>query len=259
MPSPMVAMAESLRGAEPSDSGTGGSRGVATATAQPRSSADLRHLGDQYRQISIGALNYHDAIHAFPVGGRQGGVVGASEWFDENGRPHLSWRVHILPFIDQAALFNQFHLNESWDSPHNSPELLNQMPDAYRSTASRDGSTSTRMVMAFGPEAAFSLIGPDTELRDIRDGTFNTLFVFETSSELAVPWTKPNDVTFDPNNPLGVLGAIDPGGVPCAILDGTARLIRPDIASADFKALITPAGLETVEDEQCFIRDGFAQ
>ncbi len=104
-----------------------GGGGASIPAPTPRSQTELGQMRDKLFQIGIAMHNYQDSVHALPVGGRQGGIVGASEWFDENGKPHLSWRVHILPFMDERELFEQFHLNESWDSPHNSA-LISQLP-----------------------------------------------------------------------------------------------------------------------------------
>ena len=52
--------------------------------------------------------------------------------YGKDGKPLLSWRVLILPYIEEQALYEQFHLDEPWDSPHNEP-LLRQIPRCYRS------------------------------------------------------------------------------------------------------------------------------
>jgi hypothetical protein len=38
----------------------------------------------------------------------------------------LSWRVKLLPYLEQDHLYRQFKLNEPWDSPHNQA-LLKEM------------------------------------------------------------------------------------------------------------------------------------
>ena len=48
----------------------------------------------------------------------------------------MSWRVAILPYIDQHGLYKQFHLDEPWDSEHNKP-LMAKMPAVYRSPMSK--------------------------------------------------------------------------------------------------------------------------
>ena len=70
------------------------------------------------KQIALALHNYHDQHNSFPPAFSQG----------KDGKPLLSWRVLILPFLDQQqALYDQFHLDEAWDSPHNRT-LIAKMP-----------------------------------------------------------------------------------------------------------------------------------
>src|SRR4051794_35047430 len=69
------------------------------------------------RQIGLAMHNYHDRHGQFP----------AIAVFDDRGRPLLSWRVTVLPFMGQGPLYQKFRLNEPWDSPHNKA-LLGEMP-----------------------------------------------------------------------------------------------------------------------------------
>jgi hypothetical protein len=50
---------------------------------------------------------------------------------DKSGQPLLSWRVAILPYLEEQSLYSQFKLDEPWDSPHNRP-LLQKMPRIFR-------------------------------------------------------------------------------------------------------------------------------
>lgn len=48
----------------------------------------------------------------------------------KNGKALLSWRVELLPYLGEQALYNQFKRDEPWDSPHNK-KLLGKMPAIY--------------------------------------------------------------------------------------------------------------------------------
>src|SRR3712207_2423045 len=65
--------------------------------------------------------NYHDAHGHLP----------AVANFDPRGRPLLSWRVHLLPFLNEEKLYKEFHLDEPWDSEHNK-KLIPRMPRVYQ-------------------------------------------------------------------------------------------------------------------------------
>ncbi len=121
----------------------------------------------------------------------------------KDGKPLLSWRVAILPYLEQEALYNKFHLDEPWDSPHNKP-LLDEMPEVYAplSNAGKLGH-STHCQVFTGPGTMFA--GDEgTKPDDIADGTAWTIMVVEAARP--VPWTKPEDLPFDAEKPLPELG-----------------------------------------------------
>src|SRR5438445_3414044 len=73
---------------------------------------------------------------------------------DKDGKALLSWRVHILPFVEQDALYKEFHLDEPWDSAHNK-ELIARIPPIYRSPQSRAGAGKTTYLVPVGKHALF--------------------------------------------------------------------------------------------------------
>ena len=74
------------------------------------------------KQFALAMHNYHDTNGKFP----------AASSFDKDGKPLLSWRVHVLPYLEQAELYKQFHLDEPWDSEHNK-KLIEKMPNVLAS------------------------------------------------------------------------------------------------------------------------------
>src|SRR5206468_5253686 len=61
------------------------------------------------KQIGLAMHSYHDVYKRLPSGAVQ----------DKDGKALLSWRVHLLPFLEQEALFKEFKLDEPWDSDNN--------------------------------------------------------------------------------------------------------------------------------------------
>jgi hypothetical protein len=194
------------------------------------------------KQISMAILNYSDA--------HQG------EWLapaicDVTGRPLLSWRVAILPFIDENDLYKQFHLDEPWDSQHNLA-LLPRMPRIYAAANGAADAYTTPYQAFVGPGTA--LEGPGLRFpRDFPDGSANTILIVEARD--TVPWTKPVDLLFDPLGPLPTLGRAHlPGrlifgaqrqqdvAAHITTVDGGARLLRPGISEATLRAAITRNG-----------------
>src|SRR5207244_2364868 len=111
-----------------------------------------------------------------------------------NGKPLLSWRVLILPYIEQDALYRQFKLDEPWDSPHNL-KLLPLMPKIYAPVGAKPKEPHSTYYQAIvGPGAAWEHTkdGKGMRIQNFTDGTSNTITVAEARE--AVPWTKPDDI-----------------------------------------------------------------
>jgi hypothetical protein len=127
----------------------------------------------------------------------------AAIW-EGSGQPLLSWRVLILPYVEEEALFKAFHLNEPWDSPHNL-RLLPRMPKIYAAVSTNKSpnpyGTCYRVFTGKGTafEGRRGLRLPD----DFPDGTANTILIVEAAE--TVPWTKPEDLLYYPSEPLPAL------------------------------------------------------
>ncbi|WP_169977411.1 DUF1559 family PulG-like putative transporter [Tautonia rosea] len=162
---------------------------------------------------------------------------------DAEGRPLLSWRVHILPYIEQKSLYDQFHLDEPWDSPHNKA-LIDQMPETYRGPGV-SGEGMTAYLVPRGGETAFP--GTDSiTFRDVRDGTSNTIMVVEAHPSNAVVWTKPDDWEVQEGIDPAVLVRQQPAGFIALFMDGSARTFRKAISPEVLKALTTISGGEVI-------------
>ena len=191
------------------------------------------------KQIALAFHNYHDANGQFPA-----------NTYTKDGKPLLSWRVHILPYIEQDNVYKQFKLDEPWDSPHNKPlgEVLLKVYTVpgrpadqphhtyYRAfVAPKDAKPEHRPLMVEGREKGM-------KIETITDGSSNTFMVVEAGE--AVPWSKPDDLLYDGEKPLPRLGGPN-GTFAAAMCDGSVRTFRrarfPD---QDLRAAITAAGGE---------------
>jgi hypothetical protein len=223
---------------------------------QIQSAAAKQQSTNNLRQISMALQIYSDSFGRLPPA-----VV-----YDRNGTPLYSWRVLILPFVEQENLYHQFHLDEPWDSPHNKP-LLAQVPNVY---APPKGRTSPEPYGTYyqvfdGPGAAFNsdkaaglqpfnlgglppgLMASSTVVRfpmSFTDGTSNTFLVAEAGDP--VPWSKPGDLRFSPTGPLPKLGGLFGGDFNVALADGSPRMIRKNTPETTIRAAITIAGNEIV-------------
>lgn len=194
----------------------------------------LREL-DNLKRVATAMSNYALANQSFPPAASQ----------SADGKPLLSWRVHLLPFLAEAGLYQQFKLDEPWDSPHNKP-LIEQMPLVYAwKWDATPGNTSLQLVT--GEAAAFHA-GRSLSLADIRDGLSNTILLTVTGPDRAVPWTQPDDIPFDPAAGPAALGAMPGDELFIVTFDGNAWRIKKSLVTNDlWKALVTPGGEERID------------
>lgn len=213
--------------------------GVGTALLLPavqaaRHAAQRAHSTNNLKEIGLALHNYHDAHKQFP----------ARANFDERGRPLLSWRVHILPYLGETELYYQFHLDEPWDSPHNRM-LIERMPEVFKNPGKNTKPGMTQYLVLVGKGTLFEG-SRGRSLADVWDGSSNTIMVVEADPDRAVPWTKPEDLPFDPNNPLDGLGHAHSGGFNALFCDGAVRFISETIDPEVWRALVSCAGGESV-------------
>ena len=188
------------------------------------------------KQVLLAMHNYHDRKGAFPAAAITG----------PDGKALLSWRVAILPYIEQDALYKQFKLTEPWDSPANRP-LLAQMPAVYQGTLpGNDGKTSFKVFVGGG-----ALFDPRVgrRLSNVSDGTSNTLAVVESGAP--VEWTRPMDIAFD--GKVASPRLVSPTGgdtILAATADGAVRRLSLERNGPDtIRRLVGAADGEVVEIE----------
>ncbi len=174
------------------------------------------------RQMVIAMHNYHTDFAKLP----------AQAIRAKDGKPLLSCRVALLPYLEQNELYKEFRIDEPWDSEHNK-KLLSRMPDIFRHPVATDTPAGHTYFQVFysmkgmKPGAALLQDGHTTLGQlTVQDGTSNTFFVTDAAAR-AVPWTKPEDLLFDPNQPLPKLGSVTKDGYAyVAFCDGSVRRFR---------------------------------
>src|SRR5262249_27686727 len=176
------------------------------AVLGPREQQSVNNL----KQLMIALHSFHDANMRLPP---------AAIRDKKTGKPLLSWRVALLPYIEQAALYQKFKLDEPWDSPHNM-KLAEIVVPTYAVPGDKAGEEPKTFYRVFvaapgkPPQTAWQtnpykdlpLGAFGGKLTAIPDGTSNTLGVVEAGE--AVPWTKPDELPYDPKAPLPKLGGL---------------------------------------------------
>ena len=186
-----------------------------------RSLIALNHL----KAIALAMHNYNSTYNGFPA---------AAICDKKTGKPLLSWRVAILQYIEEEALYKQFKMDEPWDSEHNL-KLAKNMPKVYfNPKANKPGDNKTHYRLFYGKGAAFEL-NKTSSLATFTDGTSNTLMVVE--AEEPVVWTNPNDFAYDPTKALPKMLSID-GKFSAAYGDGHVQTFKMPIDQEILKLLI---------------------
>ncbi|MGB7327653.1 MAG: DUF1559 domain-containing protein, partial [Rubripirellula sp.] len=199
---------------------------------------DANDQSDRMKLVSLAHYDYESAYDSYPINRSN------ASYFNANGNAFLSWRVHILPFLGQIPLYEKFNLDEPWDSPNNLP-LLQFMPDVYRDNDATFDSTLTRLQRFVDNGAMFSSDSA-TRIRDVLDGISNTILFVQTGTDVAVPWTKPQDIVFDPADPLAGVGDVE-GGFFAAFADLNISYLQATDTEL-IKRLVTRNGGELLTD-----------
>ena len=144
--------------------------------------------------------------------------------------------MHILPFLGEDALYQQFRLDEPSDSPHNAA-LLDKMPATYQSPGVTLPAGHTCWLATVGERSLIALPGDrrswgpgflGIKNGDILDGSSQTFVFVEVNPSAAVPWTAPRDYQYDLQNPLREFGGIRPGpSFLAAFADARIVALRP--------------------------------
>ena len=214
------------------------------AIQSARAAARRVGMANQLKQIGLAMHIHHEQYRSFP----------AAYNTDKDGKPLLSWRVHILPYIEQQNLYDQFHLDEPWDSEHNK-KLIEQMPVIYQTPREYIPPGKTNMVSIVGKNTAIRIPAADqagkerpagTSMADIRDGSSNTLMVVECDPEHAVIWTKPDDISVDVKKLADMMNKSD-NTFSVSFADGSVHFISEDVDSDTLRKLSTIADGEVVE------------
>jgi hypothetical protein len=181
------------------------------------------------RQLGLAMHNYHDNTlpHCLPP----------PALTSKKGKPLLSWRVALLPYLGQGNLYKEFQLDEPWDSPHNK-KLLAKMPKVYAPVRGNTREPYSTYYQAFvGPGAAFE-VGKQMRIpASFPDGTSTTILFAEAGE--AVPWTRPADLPYDPKKPMPKLGGLFPDGFHVGMGDGSTFWVNRGFEERHLRLAIT--------------------
>lgn len=205
----------------------------------PREAAPRSQCRNNLKVIGLALHNYHEDYGSFPP----------AYVADDNGRPMHSWRVLILPYLDQAGLYNQYRFDEPWNGPHNSQFLEKriyyyQCPvEAKKHVRESREARMTSYVAVVGPRTAF----PGSEsvsLKDISDGTSSVIAIVEVANS-GIHWMEPRDLhvlqmatKVNPSVGQGISSPHKGGGAHALLCDGAVRSLADETAPETIRRLL---------------------
>ena len=185
------------------------------------------------KQIGLALRGYRD----------HHGVLPPAFIADQEGKPAHSWRVLILPFMDQQALYDRYRFDEPWDGPHNA-QLADLMPPAYRCPSMADPDSRRKHT------SYLAIVAPDSVMSGTIPGGIGAtaesqagaILVTESDAR-TVPWMSPRDLA-----PDHVFADLEPGvcphtrGVNVLLADGSVAFLPQDTSKDEFLGLVSRSG-----------------
>lgn len=205
------------------------------AVEQARNAARRSTSKNNMKQIGLALHNYHDTHRVFPPGGIE----------TTDGKPYHSWQTMILPFVDQAGLYNDIDFDQAWTDPTNQIIFEQEIPPYLNPAIEERVSPEGLGLSHYVGNRLLMKTNGNMRIREMTDGTSNTIMAIETGENFK-PWGDPTNIA----HPANIIGpgkkSSFRGGNHILMGDGSVRFISENIDPATLKALSTPNGGEIV-------------
>ena len=217
-----------------------------TACSSSPDSAKMTKLRvERLQRIGKAITDHHEERQCFPIERPKLKPT-------KDGKPpvikfHLSWRVYILPYLGEEALFKKFRLDEPWDGPNNI-KLLAQMPEVFKDPVNKEEATKTRVIHVSGKETMHRY-PYGMRNRDLTDGTLNTIYAIFAAPEFATEWTKPDNFPNDAKASLKYFQGSKGSKFFFIVAEGSAGAVDREYPAEEFHKLNTPHWADPPSDE----------
>jgi hypothetical protein len=205
------------------------------ATRSAREPARRNACSNNLKQIALGILNNEAARGAYPP----------AYTADADGRRLHSWRTLILPFMEQATLFESIDLTKPWNDPVNAKAREASVTTFTCPSAGLKEGFTTYLAVT-GAHCVFD--GANSRrIADVRDGRNETILVVDAPPDRAVHWMSPEDASdqellaFWPES-KGQHASVRLA----ALLDGHVKAIPKDVDADALRAQTTMDGGEAI-------------
>jgi len=212
------------------------------AVDSARGAARHAECSNKLKAIVLAMHEYHDEHGSFPP----------AYLADEEGTPIHSWRVLLLPYLDEDWLYEEYDFEEPWDGPNNMA-LADLISDVYRCPSEPGNPNETNYMVITGPGTMFEG-DQGTSIADVTDGSSSTILVVEVAG-YPMYWSEPFDLEIDTMDLyIGDLesgegiSSTHPGGANVAFADGSVRFIPDSISGGTIRALATKDGGEIITE-----------
>ena len=196
------------------------------AELPPPTEKQLEASMNNLKQIGIAIHGYHDTNGKMPA-----------DVVDKDGKAILSWRVLLLPYLEEDALYKKFKLDEPWDSKTNKA-LIEKIPKMYAPIRVKAKPGETYYQGFNGPDTTFETGQKLVIPQGFPDGTSNTIAVMEAGEPCI--WSKPQDLPYNASQPLPKLGGLFNGDFHAVFMDGAVHFGHSKkIDELGFRKLVT--------------------
>ena len=200
------------------------------ATPRAREAARRMQCSNNLKMIGL-ALSYDET---------QRGSFAPLNSVQDNGPP-TSWRVEMLPYLEQKTLFDSYDLASPWDSEENTKLASTKVtafvcPSNLQPTDA-DGRYFTAYARPFGANVKSAVAGK-IDLSQV--GRSNSIAVVESCGQNII-WTEPRDALVEErtagiNLPGktrgtsdGAISSYHTGGAQVVMLDGAVRFLSQSV------------------------------
>jgi len=234
------------------------------AVQQAREAARRTQSKNNLKQLGLALHNFHDTWNHFP----QGTIPSKTLKVEER----QSWLVPLLPYLDQAPLYNSMNVNlqdsAKWDDNEEASNVQMAMFMNPSSTVAHrvgePGFTDYAGWAGVGKDAPTEKCKPDkmgifgydrvSRIANITDGTSNTVMVSDVLPKTHGPWAQGGKSTIRAltskpyvNGEDGI-GSPHVGGFHVLMADGSVRFVSQNIDPGILESLATRAGGEVLGD-----------